>query len=167
MLATRRNGRAIFVPILVAIVSIAIVPRSFAEDSPSPKPNSQGRTPKLREVVEIPEDYVGRDLTFTARISTNGLWMKRVNAYFFLLVEDMEGSQLPPGGIGADSSVKLVRFILPIEEGRKLIDQLSADKKYDARIRFRIEREPNLFGNGWAYLARINSVEVSPAAMGR
>src|SRR5262249_12871766 len=161
------NARSFVLVVAALAVTVMPLADSFAGDSASTKPNSNGRTPKLREAVEIPEDYVGRDLTFTARVSTNGLWMKRVNAYFFLLIEDMEGSQLPPGGIGADSSVKLLRFVLPLEEGRKLIDELSADKTYDARIRFRIEREPNLFGNGWAYLARISSVEVPPAGTGR
>jgi hypothetical protein len=90
-----------------------------------------------------PEDYVGREFTFTVRICTNGLWMKRGAVDFFIFVEDLEGSQLPAGGLGPDSTVNLIRFILPKEEGRKLIDQLQTipDAESVALINFLPQRQ--------------------------
>jgi len=138
---------------------------TYAGGGPKPaQPPSKMRNPKIREVAELPEDYVGREFTFTVRVCTNGLWMKRAGEHFFLFIEDLEGSQLPAGGLGPDSSVNLIRFILPKEEGRKLIDQLSAARKYEARIRFRVERERDIFGTGWRYLGRIDAVELTQPA---
>jgi hypothetical protein len=55
---------------------------------------------------------------------------------------------------------QLLRFVLSKEDGRKLIDRLSADKFHEVRIRFTIDRERELVGPGWRYLARISSVQV-------
>ena len=60
--------------------------------------------------------------------------------------------------------MNLIRFILPKEQARKLIGDLSAVRKYEARIRFKIDRERDILGQGWRYLALISSVEVTDAA---
>jgi hypothetical protein len=168
MIAMLRNRRNTW-PALVLVAAAALpsaatpglLPKSFAGDRATwAKAPAAGRVPKLREVVEVPEDYVGREFTYTVRLSTNGLWMKRGAVDFFIFVEDLEGSQLPSRGLGPDSTVNLIRFILPKEAGRTLIDQLSAAQKYEARIRFRVERERDVLGSGWSYLARISSVEL-------
>jgi len=161
----RRTFLALVSAALVGSAMAGIVQHTFADDGPASSKPKTGRMPKLREVVEVPEDYLGQEFTYAARISTNSLWMKRHNAYFFLFLEDSEGSQLPSGGLGPDSTVNLIRFIYPVEEGRKLFDLMSAREKYEARIRFKIERERNVLGNGWVFIGRISSIEVlKPAA---
>ncbi|MCI0743232.1 MAG: hypothetical protein L0Y72_29750 [Gemmataceae bacterium] len=125
------------------------------------KPAPSVRTPKLREVVEIPEDYYGRKFTFSVRVSTKQGWIRRGSSGdFFIAVQDDEGSALPNHGIGPDSTVNIIRFLLPKEEGRKLFERLSAEKLYEARITFTIDRERPVLGPGWVYLARISSVEL-------
>ena len=148
----------------LVLVSLFCVTNHADGGPDTAKPQNKVRNPKIREVVEIPEDYVGREFTFTVRICTNGLWMKRSGENFFLFVEDLEGSQLPAGGLSPDSTVNLIRFLLPKEEGRKLIDQLAANRKYEARIQFRVERERDIFGQGWRYLGKISSVELTQSA---
>ena len=141
---------------LLAALMGAVSP-AFSEE----KPAAPGRTPKLREVVEIPEDYFGRTFTYNVKITTRSSWLQRGSAGdFFLFVVDSEGTQLPHGGISPGATVNLLRFVLPKEDGRKLIDRLTADKMYDARIRFTIDREREPVSRGWLYLARINSVEL-------
>lgn len=123
-----------------------------------------GRTPKIREVVEMPEDYVGREFTYSVRLCTHALWITRASSgNFFMVFEDLEGTQLPAGGIGPDSTVKLMRFILKKEDARMLIDRLSASQKYEARITFRIETERGLFGDT-RYIGRISAVELMGGA---
>jgi hypothetical protein len=148
--------------LVLSVTAPLLLPKSLAADgNAGTKTPPVSRAPKLREVVELPEDYVGRDFTYTVRLSTGLLWITRGSSGdFFIVVEDLEGSQLPRGGIGPESTVKLIRFLLSKEDGRKLIDQLSAAQKYQARIGFRIEREKGLFGE-WRYLARIHTVELS------
>jgi len=151
---------------LVLVLASLFCMTSHAGGGPQPaQPQTKARNPKLREVVELPEDYYGREFTFTCRISTNGLWMMRAGDNFFLFLEDLEGSQLPSGGLSPDSTVNLIRFVLPKEEGRKLIDQLTATRKYEARVRFRIDREKDLFGQGWRYLGLISSVDLTQPAV--
>ena len=166
-----RCTRRAFVALVLAAAACASGPRLFQEciagDGPATSKPKSIRTPKLREVVEVPEDYLGKEFTYTAWISTNSLWMKRVNAYFFLLLEDAEGSRMPSSGISPDSTVNLIRFIYPVEEGRKLFDQMIARDKYEARTRFKIERERNVLGNGWVFIGRISSIEVLKPATSR
>jgi hypothetical protein len=168
MLTLLRNHRACCPAFLAVVLGSLCCMNSYAGDGPnSAKPQAKARNPKIREVVEMPEDYVGREFTFTVHISTNRVWMKRGKVDFFVFVEDLEGSMLPAGGYAPDSTVNLIRFILPKEEGRRLIEQLSADRKYEARIQFRIERESDVFGKGWRYLGKISSVEVTQSATPR
>ena len=143
--------------LLVLVVLMGAASQARSEE----KPASPSRTPKIREVVEIPEDYYGRTLTYNVWITTSQNWMRRGSGGdFFLFVRDAEGSQLPNFGLSPDSTVNLLRFVLPKEEGRKLINQLNAGKMYEATIRFTIDRERELVGPGWRYLARISTVEV-------
>lgn len=168
MFTLLRSFRTCCQAFLVLVLALLFCMNSSAGGEPNTaKPQAKARNPKIREVVEIPEDYVGREFTFTVRISTNGLWMKRGSVDFFIFVEDLEGSQLPAGGLGPDSTVNLIRFILPKEEGRRLIEQLSAARKYEARIQFRVERERDIFGQGWRYLGKINSVDLTQSATPR
>jgi hypothetical protein len=124
------------------------------------KPQKE-RSPKIREVCELPEDYFEREFTFTVNICTSSLWMRRGAVDFFIFVQDSEGTQLPYNGFSPDSTVNRIRFILPKEEGRRLIEELSAAHKYEARIRFKIERERDLFNQGWVYIGRISTVELT------
>ncbi len=138
----------------LGILTAAAYPAFGGEKSPV-------RTPKLREVVEIPEDYYGRKFTFNVRVSTKQGWIRRGSSGdFFIVVQDDEGSALPNHGIGPDSTVNIIRFLLPREEGRKLFERLSAEKLYEARITFTIDRERPVLSPGWVYLARISSVEL-------
>lgn len=142
-------------------LALAVLTGAVSQAWSDDKSATSGRTPKLREIVEIPEDYLGRTFTYTVRITTSQNWMRRGSGGdFFLFVQDAEGSQLPNTGISPDSTVNLLRFVLPKEEGRRLINQLNAGKMYEARLRFTIDREREPLGPGWRYLARISSVEV-------
>jgi hypothetical protein len=118
------------------------------------------KTPKLRQVADLPEDYLGRTFTYKVRISTNQAWMNRSANHFFLFVQDAEGNKLPNRGFSPDSTVNLIRFVVSKEEGRKLIERLSAGQMYEAQIRFTVQRQQAFLGQGWDYLAIISSVEV-------
>ena len=143
--------------LLLAVLLGAASPAWSGDKSTAP-----ARTPKIREVVEIPEDFVGQTFTFKVRITTQQTWMRRGNnGDFFLFVKDLEGSQLPNTGISPDSSVNLLRFVLPKEEGRKLFDRLNASKFYEANIRFTIDREREIVTGAWRYLAKISSIELT------
>ena len=143
---------------LLALANLAMAASVAKCEESTPQPT---RMPKLREVVEIPEDYYGRKFTFAVRITTRQGWIKRGAAGdFFVMVQDLEGSSLPNNGLGPDSTVNIIRFLLPKEEGRKLFERLNAQKLYDASITFTIDREPPVLGYGWVYLARISSVEL-------
>src|SRR5262249_36752400 len=83
--------------------------------------------------------------TYTVRISTNQYWMRRAGAYFFLFVQDSEGAKLPGTGFNPDSTVNLIRFLVPTDEGRKLIDRLDAGQMYEAAFASRSNaKEPSL-----------------------
>lgn len=153
----QRNFRIVLVALTLVALG-AVAPWSIAGAG---QKQAKERNPKIREVCEVPEEYLGREFTFTVHISTNSLWMRRGAEDFFIFVQDSEGSQLPYNGFSPDSTVNRIRFILPKEEARKLIDQLSAARKYEARIRFKIDRERDLFNQGWLHLAKINTVELT------
>lgn len=153
---SRKSFRGSVVLLALAVLMGAASPGWSSDKSKTPQ-----RTPKIREVVEIPEDYLGQTFTYTVHLTTKQSWMQRGGAGdFFLFVKDSEGSQLPNTGISPGSSVNFLRFVLSKEDGRKLIDRLSADKFYEARIRFTIDREREPVGPGWRYLARISAVEL-------
>jgi hypothetical protein len=116
--------------------------------------------PKLRHVADVPEDYLGRTFTYKVRISTQERWMYRNGDYFFLFVQDAEGNKHPNRGYTPDGTINLIRFILPKQEGLKLIERLDPSQMYEARIRFTVERQRALVGQRWDYLARISLVEV-------
>jgi hypothetical protein len=119
-----------------------------------------GRAPKLREVAEVPEDYFGRTFTYTVRVSTNYGWMRRAGDSFFLFIQDVEGNKLPNRCFSPESTVNYFRFVLPKGEGKRLIDRLNPDKMYEARIRFTVDRERALLGQGWLYLGKITRIEL-------
>ncbi|MCI0377694.1 MAG: hypothetical protein L0215_08820, partial [Gemmataceae bacterium] len=64
-LQNSRNSILGAVLLALGIVTAAALPVLGGE-----KPSTPVRTPKLREVVEIPEDYYGRKFTFNVRVST-------------------------------------------------------------------------------------------------
>jgi len=118
---------------------------------------TQRPAPKLREVVEFPEDYVGQTFTYTVKISPKLNWLQRNGrGNYFLYVLDSEGSLLPHrlGGGTLNS------LILPAAEARKLIVRLSAAETYEAQIRFSVEREQVAGTSGYYYIARVHSVEL-------
>ena len=146
----------IFSLALIGVIGSA----SFASSADKPAAAKPAPTLKLREVADFPEDYLGQTFTYTVRISTNPMWLQRGGDVFFLFVQDAEGNKLPNRGFTADSTINLIRFVLPKEEGRKLIAQLNATQTYEARIRFTIDRQRGFLNQGWDYLGRISSVEV-------
>jgi hypothetical protein len=86
---------------------------SFAgEGATGAKQKPNGKTPKLWQVVDLPENYVGHEFTYTVRISTNALWMARGTSDFFIFVEDEEGTKLPRQGFSPDATINLIRFVL-------------------------------------------------------
>lgn len=152
-------------PLLVLVVAAAsstaapmVLLKSLGDEVPAAA-KKESRAPKLRNVVDLPEDYLGREFTYTVRISTNALWMSRGATDFFIFVEDEEGTKLPRQGFSPDASINIIRFVLPRAEGKRLIEELSAAQKYQARIRFRVDRHEGLFG-AWEYFGMINSVEI-------
>lgn len=155
------SHRAVLPLALVALLSaaaLALCRPGVAEGSGPPVP---GRTPKLREIAEFPEDYFGKEFTHTVWLNTQPRWLERANSGdFFLFVKDLEGTQLPNRGFNPSSTINLIRFVLPKEDARKLIDRLDPGQMYQARITFRVDREKDLFGQNWLYLARISSVEL-------
>lgn len=171
MLTELRNRLAAHRVFLILVLALPLgtcgpwlLRTSFAgEGSSGTKQIPKGRIPKLRQVVDLPEDYVGREFTYTVRISTNALWMARGTTDFLIFVEDEEGTKLPRQGFSPDASINLIRFVLPREEGKRLIEELSAAEKYQARIRFRVDRQKGLF-DAWNYYAMISSVEIVNSA---
>jgi hypothetical protein len=167
MLTELRNRHVARRALLVLVLALplgtcadSLLPTSFAGEGPTgAKQKPHGRPPKLRQVVDLPEDYVGREFTYTVQISTNALWMARGTTDFLIFVEDEEGTKLPRQGFSPDATINLIRFVLPREEGKRLIEELSAAKKYQARIRFRVDRQKGLF-DAWCYFGMISSVEI-------
>jgi len=162
-----RTTRGAFLPLALAALLIAAAPAlprtgvAAGADGAAPQAGA-ARTPKLREIAELPDDYLGKEFTHTVWLTTTARWMERGGSGdFFFFVQDSEGTQLPNRGFTPSSSLNILRFVLPREDGRKLIDQLTAGRMYEARIRFRIDRQKDLFGQNWEYFARINSVELS------
>ncbi len=124
---------------------------AWCQDKAAPS----GPAPKLREVVDFPEDYVGQTLTYTVKISPKRLHRNGTGDYSLFCL-DSEGSLLPDRlGSGTLNS-----FILPKAEARKLIVRLSAAETYEAQIRFTIERGQAVGGLGYYYIARVHSVEL-------
>src|SRR5262245_16959756 len=76
----RNTHRALFVLVLTTLAITAapsLLQRSQAGDGDAAGKPQAVRTPKIREVVEVPEEYVGKEFTYTVRISTNSHWMRR------------------------------------------------------------------------------------------
>src|SRR5262245_37758991 len=70
------KSRTLLLWVLAGLLSSAApgtVQHIFAGDSPTAAKPKSSRAPKLREVVEVPEDYLGCEFTYTAQISTNSL----------------------------------------------------------------------------------------------
>jgi len=156
MLTILKNCRrtcGMFALLSLVTLSTAVPARSADKSAPA-------RTPKLRQVADVPEDYLGQTFTYDVRISTNQRWMQRSGPGFFLFVEDGEGNKLPNRGFTPDATINLIRFVISKEDGHKLIERLNAGQMYNARIRFTIDRERELIGRGWLYLARVSLIEV-------
>src|SRR5262245_20382297 len=152
----RPTRRAAFVLLaLPALLSFAS-PGWGADKAPVPP-----GAPKLRVVVDIPEDFVGREFTYTVRLTAADHWLQRDPAVgFYIFVQDLEGTRLPRQGFTPAGLNNSLRFVLPKDEGRKVIERLSTTQLHEARIRFRVSRVRNTITGEWQYLARISAVEL-------
>src|SRR5262245_22155696 len=139
-----RNARWALVVVILTALAITAAPAVLQEcqagDGPSRERAQTAQTPKIKEVLEFPEEFVGKEFSYTVWVTSHAAWMARAGEYLFLFVKDAEGSKLPRGFDPA-SAVNLMRLILPKDEGRKLIDQLNASRFSAARIHFKVERE--------------------------